>query len=242
MIDKKYFNEFDLVAQKKYEALRAYYVDNLSCKDAARKFGYTLSSYHSLIRDFKKHLKEKPNDDYFFKNKLKGRKDHANKDFINSTIINLRKRNFSISDIKTVLDAQENSVSESFIYAVLKSDGFDRLPRRSIVEKQNLQTTKIEAPKSHQSTFSKEEFNSNSAGILMLLHYIKSAQIDKAIKEVDFPESKTINKLQSILCFLALKFSNIRRYSADDLWCMDKGLGLFAGLNVLPKTALLILK
>ena len=31
--------------------------------------------------------------------------------------------------------------------------------------------------------------------------------------------------------------SNVKRYSADDVWCMDRGMGLFAGLNVLPKTA-----
>jgi len=34
-----------------------------------------------------------------------------------------------------------------------------------------------------------------------------------------------------------LKLSNIKRYSDDDIWCMDRGLGLFAGLNVLPKAA-----
>jgi hypothetical protein len=43
--------------------------------------------------------------------------------------------------------------------------------------------------------------------------------------------------LQSVLAFVALKLSDARRYSADDLWCMDRGPGLFAGLNVLPKTA-----
>ena len=43
--------------------------------------------------------------------------------------------------------------------------------------------------------------------------------------------------MNSILSFLALKLSNIRRYTTDDLWCMDRGLGLFAGLNVLPKAA-----
>jgi hypothetical protein len=36
---------------------------------------------------------------------------------------------------------------------------------------------------------------------------------------------------------VALKASNIRRYTADNLWCMDRGMGLFAGLNVLPKAA-----
>ncbi|MGK7876076.1 MAG: hypothetical protein AB4426_23090 [Xenococcaceae cyanobacterium] len=40
-----------------------------------------------------------------------------------------------------------------------------------------------------------------------------------------------------MLGFVALKLSNVRRYSADDLWCMDRGLGFFAGLNVLPKAA-----
>jgi hypothetical protein len=39
------------------------------------------------------------------------------------------------------------------------------------------------------------------------------------------------------MSFVALKLSNIRRYSEDDAWCMDRGLGLFARLNVLPKTA-----
>ncbi|MGH2624927.1 MAG: transposase, partial [Sphingobacterium sp.] len=57
------------------------------------------------------------------------------------------------------------------------------------------------------------------------------------INNREYPETKTINRLSSILCFVALKLSNFRRYSADNLWCMDRGLGLFAGLNVLPKAA-----
>ncbi len=60
---------------------------------------------------------------------------------------------------------------------------------------------------------------------------------DTLIEKSDFPETQTINKLSSILSFVGLKLSNIRRYTSDDLWCMDRGLGLFAGLNVLPKTA-----
>jgi hypothetical protein len=51
-----------------------------------------------------------------------------------------------------------------------------------------------------------------------------------------FPETKQIGKLNSILAFLALKLSNVAHYGQDDGWCMDRGLGMFAGLNVLPKT------
>ena len=39
------------------------------------------------------------------------------------------------------------------------------------------------------------------------------------------------------MSFMALKLSNVKRYSRDAVWCMDRGLGLFAGLDVLPKAA-----
>jgi len=66
---------------------------------------------------------------------------------------------------------------------------------------------------------------------------LKRYKISDLIEKSLFPETKTVNRLSSILSFIALKLSNVRRYSADDMWCMDRGLGLFAGLNVLPKTA-----
>ena len=72
---------------------------------------------------------------------------------------------------------------------------------------------------------------------MCLLPYIQELGIDRLIEKSEYPETKSIPKLNAILSFIALKLSNIRRYSADDLWCMDRGLGLFAGLNVLPKSA-----
>ncbi len=71
----------------------------------------------------------------------------------------------------------------------------------------------------------------------MLLVLIKRYKIDAVINKSDYPETSVIGKSASILSFLALKLSNRRRYSSDDTWCMDRGMGLFAGLNVLPKTA-----
>jgi hypothetical protein len=67
--------------------------------------------------------------------------------------------------------------------------------------------------------------------------HIVSYGIDQAIMESPYPGTKDISRISSILSYVALKLSNIKRYSADDLWCMDRGMGLFAGLNVLPKTA-----
>jgi len=81
------------------------------------------------------------------------------------------------------------------------------------------------------------EFSSQLAGILIFLPVIKYYGIDKLIEESEYPQTKVIGRLSSILSFVALKLSDVERYSMDDAWCMDRGMGLFAGLNVLPKTA-----
>ena len=128
-------------------------------------------------------------------------------------------------------------ISEATIYKTIKEAGFARLPRRTKLAKRELELPKIKAPVSEKISEETEKIKSISAGILCLLPYIKKYKIDKAIENSSYPETKTLDKLNSILSFVALKASDIRRYSCDDKWCMDRGLGLFAGLNVLPKAA-----
>ncbi len=149
----------------------------------------------------------------------------------------MRKNYHSVEEIKSILDGKGFEISERTVYDILKKEGFSRLPRRTKLIKQDLKLPKIPAEKSRQLSFKPEKFKSTSAGILSLLPYIKQYGISDAIIQSDYPETKSLNKQNSILSFIALKASNIRRYSSDDRWCMDRGLGLFAGLNVLPKAA-----
>jgi len=225
--------------QKQYEALRAFYVGKCSGEEVAKRFGYTLSSFYSLTRDFKKNLLQDKPAQFFFTPKTTGRKPKAETGKINQLIVGLRNKYLSVPDIKAIVDAQgQHTVSEKHIYNVIKNEGFARLPRRnnSIREKAGTEF-KIEAPISSMLDFMPETFSSqNSLGILCLLPYIQRYGIDRLILQSGYPETSAISKLSSILCFIALKLSDVRRYSADDIWCMDRGLGLFAGLNVLPKT------
>lgn len=225
--------------QKQYEALRAFYVEKCPGEEVAKRFGYTLSSFYSLARDFKKNLSQGKPAQFFFTPKTTGRKPKTETNKINQLIVALRKKYLSVPDIKAIVDAQgQHTVSERHVYNVVKNEGFARLPRRnnSIREKAGAEF-KIDAPKSSMLDFVPETFSGqNSLGILCLLPYIQRYGIDRLILQSDYPETSAIDKLSSILCFLALKLSDVRRYSADDIWCMDRGLGLFAGLNVLPKT------
>jgi len=240
---RDYFFKYDSVIHRQYDALRTYYYDNIKAEEVAKKFKYSLHSFYTLIKRFKKKLLENPNDDPFFLVSKFGRKEKDSTGDITKLIIKLRKQYLSVPDIKVIADSQGYEVSEKYIYNTISEEGFSRLPRRSVKNKKetisNLKD-KIIALKSEmisRNKKEKDEFLSDNVGLLCLIPIIKKYNLDKVIKNSKYPYTSFIGKESSILSFLALKSLNIRRYSADDLWCMDRGSGLFAKLNVLPKTA-----
>ena len=238
MDEKEYFIKPSSVTQKQYEALRAFFLEELPAKDVAEKFGYTFRAFTSLAADFRKKLRMLPDEDPFFLVRKPGRKELKEKASIVSKVIQLRKKYLSVPDIKVALDGKGIKVSEKKIYLIVKQEGFARLPRRSKNERLSQELPKIKPETSSEIDFMPgDKFSSNSAGLLCFWPYITKYGIDKIICESDYPETKAIPKFSSIMSFLALKLSNIRRYSADDLWCMDRGPGFFACLNVLPKSA-----
>lgn len=234
-----FFNTPSSSLHKQYEALRAFFIDKKTAQEVAERFEYTPSTVYSLVRDFKNKLQNNLiSSEHFFHPITLGRKPSENIDKIRDQIILLRKKYLSVPDIKSILDAQSVNISERHIHTILKEEGFARLPRRNKTEKQNIATQNIiEAPKSELLENINESFNTLDAGLLIFLCYLKQYGIDLLIERSPYPGTKQIPKINSILAFISLKLSNVRRYSSDDLWCMDRGLGLFAGLNVLPKAA-----
>lgn len=226
------------IAQKQYEALRLYFIENVAAKDVAKKFGYTYRGFTTIISQFKKDLKNGLASELFFSDKKKGRKRPLQIEQANDIIVGLRKSYHSVDEIQTVLDSKGYKISSKTIYNILKEEGFTRLLRRTKVNKLQLQPPQIPAEKSLPLKFEfSEEFKSNSAGMLCLLPYVEKYGIRKIIEESGYPYTSQIGRLSSILSFVGLKASNVRRYTADNIWCMDRGPGLFAGLNVLPKAA-----
>lgn len=234
---KQFFLKPASIAQKQYEALRMYYVEEIPAKEVAEIFGYKHRGFTTIITEFNKKLKDNTIEDIFFRPTQKGRKTTADVSHARDIIIKLRKSYHSVEDIKAILDGKGYKIAERTIYNIIHQEGFSRLPRRTKLVKQELKLPKIAAEKSNQLSYIPEKFKSTSAGILCLLPYLKQYGILEAISESKYPGTKVIDKTSSILSFIALKASNIKRYSSDDKWCMDRGLGLFAGLNVLPKAA-----
>lgn len=236
MEPQDYFSSLEVINKKRYDALRAFFFEKRPAEEVADTYGYSLSSFYSLTRDFRLHLKQNPVEDIFFKEVALGRK-QSKPPGLEEMITALRKQNFSAEDIVGIVNSKGYPVSYGYVYNLLNAEGFARLPRRGKQEKKDLELPKIKAPTAGNLEITDEKFYSTSTGIFSFLPFICRYGIDKLILRSSYPETKNIAKLSSILSFIALKLSNIKRYSDDDLWCMDRGLGLFAGLNVLPKSS-----
>ena len=51
----------------------------------------------------------------------------------------MRKKYYSVPDIKVVLDAMGLTISEKNIYNIISAEGFSRLPRRAKLVRQQLE-------------------------------------------------------------------------------------------------------
>ena len=222
----------------RYEILRVFFTEDLDAEAVAQRFGIAPSSVYGLVRDFRR--LEHPAETYFQPPDPRGRPPQAVSSTLRAHILELRDRQLSVPDIKALLDAEgPGAPGARVIQRVLHEAGRPRLPRRTRAERaaaamptERAASSVCLDPAVHE-TFQGER----AAGILCLLPWLRHYGIDTIIEQAGYPGTATLPALQSVLAVLALKLSHVRRYSTDDLWCMDRSLGLFAGLNVLPKTA-----
>ncbi|NIM99353.1 MAG: hypothetical protein GTO24_15145 [candidate division Zixibacteria bacterium] len=74
---------------------------------------------------------------------------------------------------------------------------------------------------------------------MIFLPLIEKLNIIPAIKNSGFPGTSVLSDVSSVLSFVALKILGNERLSHDAAWNLDRGLGFFARLNVLPKSSTL---
>jgi len=234
-----YFLHPSIPSQKHYEALRTFYVEKLNATEVAQLFSFSPSYFKKLRFSFAGQIKEGNNP--FFQEKKRGPKSRFTKPEVVEKIVALRKQNHSILDIKAILDSEDKGVSLDTIDNILKAEGFKRLQRRTRVEKisttlPELLTAPICCPlQLNDQVFSTEK----GAGPLVFLPLIEQLGIVDAIRKCGFPSTSVLSDVSSLMSFIALKLLGSERLSHDETWNLDRALGMFAMLNVLPKNATL---
>lgn len=240
MNPRDYFTQPDTATQRQYEALRTYFADiSPSVKEVAEKFGFSPLYFKKLKNQFIKSLQNGLNP--FFEHKKTGPKHRRTDTTVVEWVVALRKKNYAITDIRAALQTKKHMLSLRTIDTILKQEGFAPLPKRTHQERLDIHLPKkITPPESVTWEPTNETFSTErAAGILIFLPLLNSLGIIDAIKEAQFPETTQLTNVQMVLSFLALKLMGNARWSHDSMWNMDRALGLFAGLNVLPKTTTL---
>ena len=221
--------------QKRYEALRASFVDEQSAEQVANQFGYSVHTINALRRDFKSGSLPP-----FFRPLTKGPKQRRPSTVeAKDRIIELRKQNYSIDEIEEVLLREKCDIAAKTIHQVLREEGFARLFRRTHAERRiALQQAKDPAEIASVSYFSDHDFVKTAyGGIFLFIPLIVDLKLDTIFNQLGFYGSKQIPRLNYLMSFLALKLIGKERLSHVDDLNFDYGLGTFAGLNVLPKIA-----
>lgn len=229
----EYFQNPKEPAQKRYEALRAYFLESLTQKEAARRAGYSISTFQSLVSNFQNRKVE------FFVKSQYGPNRRQTSDFIHERIVSLRKSGHSVYEIKDILSNEGFSTSIQTINRIIKDEGFTKLPRRTREELGITKKNMLLPPVSTAIDLDQIEsykFDCQVGGIFYFIPYILQTGLYRLILSAPFPETSKLSKINSIFSILALKLIGHERLSKISSYNHDTGFGFFAGLNVPPKT------
>jgi transposase len=233
MRDRTFFTRPALDWQRRYEALRASFVEKLPAKTVAERFGYS-AEYVRLLRHL--FLNEKLDfTDPVPEGKAARR---AVTTEIRKKIRAFREKQLSASEISRLLSKEGRKISVRTVERVLAEEGFARLPRRTRVQRGR--TVKgAEIPERSERVLLEEldgkRLSCSAAGVFLFTPFLAQLDIHRVVEQANLPGSKVIPAISYLHSFLALKLLGTERYAHANDHGFDLGLGLFAGLNVLPK-------
>src|SRR6185437_1770460 len=220
---------------RRYEALRAYFVEGLSGAEAARRFGYTPGSFRVLVHQFRRDP-HRP----FFLPTAKGPHAAPKADPVRDRIVALRKLNLSIYDISRALHDEGHPLSPVTISQVLKAEGFARLPRRGDDERPpGPRPTTADVADVRQLDLAPRQLRTRFGGLFLFLPTLASIPFDRIARQAGLPGSRMIPAGCALRSLLALKLFGTARHPHVMSAVLDEGLALFAGLNVIPKRSYL---
>jgi transposase-like protein len=219
---------------RQYEALRAYFVDQVPQAEVARRFGYTTGSLRVLVHQFR----QDPERPFFRLPQVERRSEPS--DPVREKIIKLRKQNLSVYDISDALKKDGIPRSPVAVANVLKKEGFAKLPRRRDEERPAATRPTAGAQANVKMLdLAPRSFRTKYGGLFLFLPALISLGFDQVIRKTGLPGTKMIPAAHAVRSLLALKLFCKRRHTHIMSAVLDEGLGLFAGLNVIPKRAYL---
>ena len=219
---------------RQYEALRAFFVDRLPSAEAAARFGYTPGSFRILVHQFR----SQP-DRVFFAAARQGRPP-GKQERLREQVVALRKQNLSVHDISRALARDGEPLSPAAVAAILKEEGFAKLPRRADDERPgHPRPVAADVADVRQLDLTPRVVHTKFGGLFLFLPDLVATDIDAVLARSGFPGSEMVPAGCALRSLLALKLFGNARHRHVMGYVLDEGLALFAGLNAIPKRSFL---
>jgi transposase len=229
------------VNRRRYEALRAFFVDGLTYQQAADRFGYTRWAMVNLVREHRAGRLE-----LFAQPRKPGPPAGVApaKDRARGRVIQLRRQGLSTYEISTRLAAEGRPLNRTSVGEILAEEGFGRLLRgpadqTSISSATPGRDTRLPRAAVLDLGAWPRRLESTRAGLLLVLPDLAALDLAGLVRRAGYPGTRVIPAVSWLLSLLALKLTRTRRVSHVDDLLADPAAGLLAGLGTLPKKSAL---
>jgi transposase len=225
-----YFLQPTSSQQRRYEALRAYFVDDLPASQVADRFGYSTASIHqmaTLLRSGKLQL--------FAQTKPGPKGPRKATGELRTKVLGLRAQDHSVTEIASALTADGLPVSAQTVWQILQADGLPRLPRRDEGRRGSparLDPVKA-APLAAWPTSAR--LPCDHAGLLLLFPAMADLALQALVAQAGYPHTSVLSAWQSIGTLLLAKCARRPRIHHIGALTDDAGLAFTLGLTALPK-------
>jgi len=219
--------------QRRYEGLRAYFLEGLSAAEAARRVGWATETLNTAVRDFRAGRRE------FFVTGKPGPKSAPAKDAARARIVALRRAGHSAYEISEALADTDTPLNRTSVAEVLAEEGFTRQWPRPHAARGGPKKEPLARAEVVDFASFPQSCSTKMAGLYLAIPELVALDLPALVAEAGYPGTKVIPAVSSILSLLALKLVNMRRFAHVYDLAADPAAGLFAGLGAIPKATAL---
>src|SRR5947207_2988768 len=218
-------------SQRRYEALRAYFVEEMPASEVADRFGYSTASVHQMatvLRAGRMSLfaDARPGP--------KGPREATGQ--LRLRVLALRAAGHSVTEIAAALTAEGLPVSAQTTWQILAAEGIGRLPRRDEGRRgPPARLDAVQAAKLPGWPAADTALGCDHAGLLLLFPAMAQLGMHELVRSAGYPSTRALSSWQSAGTLLLAKCARRPRAHHAGSLTDDEGLAFTLGLTSLPK-------
>jgi transposase len=212
--------------QRRYEALRSYFVEEEPAEAVAARFGYSAATVHQLASELRAGRTA------FFRSSKPGPKGPRKSATVRDQVLKLRAEERSVTEIASEISRAGTPVSVPTVWGILHAEGIERLARRPTGAPARLEPVRARALSSWPAG---ARFSCDHAGLYLLVPELVALRLDELARDARYPGTRVLSSFHSLGALLLLKCSRRGRAANAFPLGADPGLGLLLGLSAVPK-------